>query len=83
MTTNEIVQKVLDVVTEVLSLEERPNDLGARLVDDLEADSLDRFSLLIAIEDEFGGSITEEEAEHLQSLQDIVDVISMRTQESH
>ena len=77
-----IEAKVLDVIEEVLSLDERPTDTKLDLAADLEADSLDRFSLLIAIEDEFGGSIGEDEAEVLQTIDDIVNCIETKMRDA-
>ena len=73
-----IESQVLDVIVEVLSLDERPTDSSLDLAADLEADSLDRFSLLIAIEDEFGGSIEEDEAEALSTIDDIINCIEQK-----
>jgi acyl carrier protein len=52
------------------------------LIEDLGADSLDLLSLFMALEDEFGGTISEEDTEGLTTLRDIVACISGRTGES-
>ena len=45
------------------------------LVDDLGADSLDVVELIMSIEDEFGVSISDEEAANLVTVQRIVDYV--------
>lgn len=70
--------RVLSVVKEVLAIEGDPPALDSSLIEDLGADSLDLLSLFMALEDEFGGSISEEDAEGLSTLRDIVECISDR-----
>ena len=70
--------RVLSVVTEVLAIEGDPPALESSLIEDLGADSLDLLSLFMALEDEFGGTISEEDTEGLTTLRDIVECISGR-----
>ncbi len=70
--------RVLSVVREVLAIEGEAPALDSSLIEDLGADSLDLLSLFMALEDEFGGTITEEDTEGLATLRDIVDCISGR-----
>ncbi len=74
--------RVLSVVREVLAIEGEPPVLDSSLVEDLGADSLDLLSLFMALEDEFGGTITEEDTEGLATLRDIVECISGRIGEN-
>ncbi len=75
----EIEQRVFKVVKEVLSLEEQETlTLETTLLTDLGADSVDIVSLLMDLEDEFGGKIEENDAVKLQTLGDIVDYIEHR-----
>lgn len=73
-----VEKRVLSVVQEVLAIEGDAPALESSLVEDLGADSLDLLSLFMALEDEFGGTISEEDAEGLKTLRDIVDCISVR-----
>ena len=73
-----VEKRVLSVVQEVLAIEGDPPALDSSLIEDLGADSLDLLSLFMALEDEFGGTISEEDAEGLKTLRDIVDCISVR-----
>ena len=74
--------RVLSVVTEVLAIEGDPPALESSLIEDLGADSLDLLSLFMALEDEFGGTISEEDTEGLTTLRDIVECISGRLGEN-
>ncbi len=74
--------RVLSVVREVLAIEGEPPVLDSSLIEDLGADSLDLLSLFMALEDEFGGTITEEDTEGLATLRDIVECISGRIGEN-
>ena len=73
-----VEKRVLSVVQEVLAIEGDAPSLDSSLIEDLGADSLDLLSLFMALEDEFGGSISEEDAEGLTTLRDVVECISVR-----
>ena len=73
-----VENRVLTVVREVLAIEGEPPALDSSLIEDLGADSLDLLSLFMALEDEFGGTINEEDTEGLATLRDIVESISGR-----
>lgn len=70
--------RVFSVVREVLALDAERLDPDAALDEDLGVDSLDLVSLIMALEDEFGGSISEDEAKELKTIRDIVDYVSKR-----
>ena len=67
--------RVLGVVKDVLGLDELPQDLECSISEELALDSLDQLSLFMALEDEFGGRIKEEDAEKISTLRDIVEYI--------
>lgn len=74
-TTLERVQKIiaekLDVAIEEVTLE-------ASIREDLDADSLDVVDLIMDLEDEFGLSISEEDAEKIATVQDIVSFVEAK-----
>ncbi len=72
---NSVETRVLGVVKDVLGLDEIPQDLECSISEELALDSLDQLSLFMALEDEFGGQIKEEDAEKISTLRDIVDYI--------
>ena len=74
----EIENRVLAVLREILALDGEPIGLDASIVEDLATTSLDRVSLFMALEDEFNGTLPEEEAQQIQTIRDIVDCIECR-----
>lgn len=52
--------------------------LTDRLVEDLGADSLDTIELVMAVEDEFGIEISDDEAEACRTVQDCVDLVASK-----
>lgn len=75
MDREEIMDKVRDVVTEQLNVEEDDVTEDAAFIDDLGADSLDIVELVMALEETFGISIPDEEAENIKTVGDAVDYI--------
>lgn len=76
MEREEIVEKVKVVIVEQLSVEEDDVTEDASFVDDLGADSLDIVELVMALEDKFGISIPDEEAENIKTVGNAVEFIS-------
>ena len=76
----EIEDRVLSVVREILAIDGEPIDLDASIVEDLASDSLAQISLFMALEDEFGGTIPQEEVKEIKTLRHIVDFIDGRLQ---
>jgi acyl carrier protein len=71
----ETFEKVKDIIVDSLSCEADDVTLEASLTDDLEADSLDAVELIMAVEDEFGIEISDEEAAKMKTVKDIVDYV--------
>jgi acyl carrier protein len=63
MVDNEIYEKVKKIIIDLLGSDEEKITPEARFREDLEADSLDLVELIMAFEDEFGGEISDEEAQ--------------------
>ena len=57
---------------EQLQVEESEITMDTNLMKDLSADSLDAVEIIMAIEDEYGIEIPDEEAENIQTVQDLV-----------
>ncbi|MEB3245025.1 MAG: acyl carrier protein [Vampirovibrionales bacterium] len=70
-----IMDRVKKVVMEQLSVEPAQIVPTASFTQDLGADSLDTVELVMALEEEFGLEIPEEEAEKIQTIQQAVDYI--------
>ena len=60
------------VLVNNLGCSEEEINLESNLIEDLEADSLDIVELIMALEEEFGLTIEDEEAENLQNVGEIV-----------
>ncbi len=73
-----VFERVKSVVEEVLKSKEDLITEQARIKEDLGADSLDTVTLLMALEDEFKGSISDEDAEKLNTVGDVVRYIETK-----
>ena len=78
---NEVQQRVLRVIGEVLSRKADEIRLDASIRDDLQLDSLKQMTLFILLEDEFQRSISPEEVTGLVTVKDIIDFIAGKIQE--
>jgi acyl carrier protein len=70
-----IEQKVKEIIVEQLGVNPDQVTLEAKFIEDLGADSLDTVELVMALEEEFGQEIPDEEAEKLQSVGDVIKYI--------
>ncbi|HCZ05674.1 MAG TPA: acyl carrier protein [Thermotogae bacterium] len=76
MSREEIFEKVRTLVAEKLGVDEDEVELTSSLEEDLGADSLDLVDLTMAIEDEFGVRVEDEELEKIKTVEDIVERLS-------
>ena len=67
-----IFDKIKDIIIEQLQVEESDVNMDTNLMKDLSADSLDAVEIIMAIEDEYGIEIPDEEAEKMQTVGDLV-----------
>jgi acyl carrier protein len=75
-----IEDKLREIVVEQLSVAADEVVPEASFLDDLGADSLDVVELVMAIEEEYGLEIPDDDAEKLQNFQDAVSYIEERVQ---
>lgn len=61
-----------DVIVEELDVAAEEVTLEASFIDDLGADSLDLFEMVMSIEDEFGVAIPNEELSNIKTVQDVI-----------
>jgi len=71
-------ERVKKIIVEQLGVEESRVILEASFRKDLEADSLDLVELIMAFEEEFGGSISDEEAQKIATVGDAVNFLQAR-----
>ena len=64
----EIFEKVKEIIVDQLGVDEDKVTMEASFRDDLEADSLDLVELIMAFEEEFGGEISDEEAQKITTV---------------
>ncbi len=67
-----VFEKVREIIVEQLGVDESDVTMDTHLMKDLEADSLDAVEIIMAIEDEYGIEIPDEDAEKFQSVSDLV-----------
>jgi acyl carrier protein len=75
MTKEEVFAKVKDIIIEQLGADEDQITMEASFRDDLEADSLDLVELIMAFEEEFGGEISDEEAQTITTVGEAVNYL--------
>jgi acyl carrier protein len=76
---SEVEAKVKKIIEEKLSVNADQITNDAKFAEDLKADSLDTVELVMALEDEFGLDIPDEEAEKIKTVQDAIDYIDSKT----
>ncbi len=74
----EIEQRLNGLLVSELGLDATKISAGARFEEDLEVDSLGVVELLMALEDEFGVSIPDEEAENIGTVGQAVDLVEAK-----
>ncbi len=75
MSENPPADRIKKIIVEQLGVNEDQVKPEAKFIDDLGADSLDTVELVMALEEEFGTEIPDEEAEKLQSVGDVIKFI--------
>ncbi|HEX2582904.1 MAG TPA: acyl carrier protein [Chlamydiales bacterium] len=73
-----IQKEVIDIIIEQLGVDAADVALNKSFVEDLNADSLDLTELIMTFEERFGFEISEEDAEKLKTVGDVVDYIEKR-----
>ncbi|NLD18923.1 MAG: acyl carrier protein [Clostridiales bacterium] len=68
-------EKIKGIIAEQLGIKEDIIEMETHLMKDLEADSLDAVEIIMAIEEEFGIEVPDEDAEKFQTVSDIVSYV--------
>lgn len=71
-----VEERVKKIVVEQLGVNENEVTPSSSFVDDLGADSLDTVELVMALEEEFGCEIPDEQAEKISTVQQAIDYIN-------
>ena len=75
MSSEEIFEKIKNIIIEQLQVSETTVTEEASFIDDLGADSLDLVELIMALEEEFGIEIPDADAEKVVTVGDVVNYI--------
>lgn len=71
-------ERVKAIIVEQLGVDPEKVNREARFREDLDADSLDLVELIMAFEDEFGGEISDEEAQQIKTVGQAADYLQER-----
>lgn len=70
--TNNIEEGVISVIAESLNIDKSKIQMKSNIIDDLGADSLDSVEIIMALEEKFGISITDADAEGIRTVEQLV-----------
>ncbi len=73
-------ERVNTLITDQLGVDRKSLTPEANLLDDLGADSLDVVELVMALEEEFGIEVPDDDVENIRTIGDIVQYIEARAQ---
>ena len=76
MSKEHLFAKIKENLVETLELDADHVTLETNIVEDLGADSISLMEFTLALEDEFGIEISDEDAEHILTLGQVVDYVS-------
>ncbi|QLA15271.1 acyl carrier protein [Desulfolutivibrio sulfoxidireducens] len=75
-----VAEKVKEIIVDQLGVEEKEVTPDAKFVEDLGADSLDLTELIMAMEEEFGVEISDEDAQQILMVKDATNFIEKKKQ---
>jgi acyl carrier protein len=73
------LDKVKKMLAEQLNIDEDTITADSDIINDLKADSLDVFQMLMSLEEEFNITVPDEKAQELKKVSDIVDYIDSQS----
>ena len=76
--SEEMFQRIKEIIVELLGVEPEKVSMEARFREDLGADSLDLVELVMEFEDKFGEQISDEDAQQIKTVGDVVRYVEKR-----
>ena len=73
-----VYDRVVEIIVDQLGVDASEVTPESRFREDLEADSLDLVELMMALEEEFGGEISDEEAQRVSTVGEVVQLLEGR-----
>ena len=70
-----MLEKISELIADQLGIDASTITADSKFTDDLNADSLDLFELVMAIEEEYGVEIPSEFLEGISTVQDVIDYV--------
>ena len=70
-----VFEKISAIIADQLGVDASEITMDTNLMKDLEADSLDAVEIIMAIEDEYGIEIPDDQAEHFQEVKNLVEYV--------
>ena len=74
----ELYERIKEIVVDRLGVDAARVTMEAKFREDLEADSLDLVELIMAFEDEFGGEISDDDAQKIKTVGQAVEYLQKR-----
>jgi acyl carrier protein len=71
-------EKMKEIIAEQLSVDASTIDLNSNFKDDLDADSLDLFELVMALEEEYDVEIPADDLTNIETVNDIVEYLKSK-----
>ncbi len=75
-----VTEKVTSIIIEQLSVDKESVVPVANLLDDLGADSLAVVELVMALEEEFGIEVPDDDVENIRTVKDVAEYVAARTE---
>ena len=70
-----MLEKLQEIIAEQLGIEAAEVNAESNFRDDLNADSLDLFEMIMAMEEEFGVEIPSDDLDQIATVQDVMDYL--------
>ena len=77
----EIEEKVREIISDLLNMDEELVKEDSNFITDYQADSLDGIEIIMKVEDVFDVSVSNEEADMIITMKSLVDIIEKKLKE--